>query len=263
MKKAFCVIIVILLVLPHVLTARIREENPRKMGSLMEASDSTRPYSNRLEQRLFISKGEFGVGAQFSYIDLASSDSQFLMILQNLNAYAKTFSVTPSVSYAIADNKSIGLQMKYSTSDALVSTANLGLLSEDLSLDIKDLEAHDNTVQVSVFYRSYAGLDTQGRFGLFSDIQLAYARANTSFSYNGVGIDSSTVSDKVKLSLHPGLELFVTNNISVHLSIGIGGVSYTGLRCINAGEVTGRRDASNARFYLDITDIAFGITVHI
>ena len=262
-RKGIFIVLMLLMAFPSGLAAREKDKTPLKMGSLIEPADSAKAYGRRLEQRLFITKGEFGVGAQFSYLDLASSDSQVLMLLQNFNAYAKTFSVSPLVSYAFADNRSVGIQMKYSTSDVVVSQADLSLLSEDLKLDIKDVEAHDNSIQTSVFYRSCIGLDSHGRFGLFNDILLSYTRGRTSFIHDGVGMDAYTISNRVGLSLHPGLELFVTNNISVHFSIGIGGVSYTGTKCIKAGSVTGRRDASNARFYLDMTDIAFGMTLHL
>ena len=106
------------------------------------------------------------------------------------------------------------------------------------------------------------GLDERGRFGLFTDLELSYARTLTAFSYGAASLDSYTVSDKLRFSLHPGLEVFMMNNVSSFVSIGIGGASYTSTRCIKGGEVTGRRDASNARFMLDVTDIAVGLIIH-
>ena len=150
-RKGIFIVLMLLMAFPSGLAAREKDKTPLKMGALIEPADSAKAYGRRLEQRLFITKGEFGVGAQFSYLDLASSDSQVLMLLQNFNAYAKTFSVSPLVSYAFADNRSVGIQMKYSTSDVAVSQADLSLMSEDLKLDIKDVEAHDNSIQTSVF----------------------------------------------------------------------------------------------------------------
>ena len=175
-RKGIFIVLMLLMAFPSGLAAREKDKTPLKMGALIEPADSAKAYGRRLEQRLFITKGEFGVGAQFSYLDLASSDSQVLMLLQNFNAYANTFSVSPLVSYAFADNRSVGIQMKYSTSDVAVSQADLSLMSEDLKLDIKDVEAHDNSIQTSVFYRSCIGLDSHGRFGLFNDILLLVDR---------------------------------------------------------------------------------------
>ena len=259
--KPFLALLFVALCLPLSARQKAPKRPPRKMGTSMEA-DSSFDYSRRIAQKLFIAKGEYALGLQFSYLDLSSSDSQLLMLLQNFNAYAKTMSIAPTVSYAIADNKALGLRVKYSNTDANVSSADLGLLSEDLSLSLSDLRAHSNSIQTAVFYRSSMGLDERGRFGLFTDLELSYARTLTAFSYGAASLDSYTVSDKLRFSLHPGLEVFMMNNVSSFVSIGIGGASYTSTRCIKGGEVTGRRDASNARFMLDVTDIAVGLIIH-
>ena len=259
--KPFLALLFVALCLPLNARQKSPKRPPRKMGTSMEA-DSSFDYSRRIAQKLFIAKGEYALGLQFSYLDLSSSDSQLLMLLQNFNAYAKTMSIAPTVSYAIADNKALGLRVKYSNTDANVSSADLSLLSEDLSLSLSDLRAHSNSIQTAVFYRSSMGLDERGRFGLFTDLELSYARTLTAFSYGDASLDSYTVSDKLRFSLHPGLEVFMMNNVSSFVSIGIGGASYTSTRCIKGGEVTGRRDASNARFMLDVTDIAVGLIIH-
>ena len=79
--KTLTTVLSLLLCLAQIpLCARERRE-PRKMGTSMEA-DSLGDYSRRLEQRLFIGKGEVALGASFSYLDLSSSDSQFFMLLR-------------------------------------------------------------------------------------------------------------------------------------------------------------------------------------
>lgn len=260
--RKFIAILFILLTFFTELSARDRNKGTIVMGVPMSVQD-TSSNGRRLAQRLFISKGEVGLGVSFSYFDIDSNDSEFLMMLQNCNAYAKTFSVAPMVAFAVKNNKAIGLRFKYSTSTGNISDADLSLLSEDLTWNVKDIRASGNTYQSSIFYRSYLGLDEHGRFGLFSDVQLAYTHGRTTFSYGDVGLGKYTLSDKLHLSLHPGLEVFAMNNISLNVSIGIGGVKYTNVRCMEDGRVTGRRNAGNARFYLDITDIRIGLTIHI
>ncbi|MGM9741695.1 MAG: hypothetical protein ACI3ZC_01380 [Candidatus Cryptobacteroides sp.] len=260
--RKIIVIFIALIPLISDLPAKGRERETRIMGVPMTARD-TSSNGRRLAQRLFISKGEVGLGVSFSYFDIDSNDSEFLMILQNCNAYAKTFSVAPIISYAIRDNKAIGLRFKYSTSTGNISDTDLSLLSDDLTWNVEDIRANGDTYQTAVFYRSCMGLDDKGRFGLFADIQLSYTHGRTSFSYGNVGLGKYTLSDKLKLSVHPGLEVFVMNNISMNVSIGIGGARYTNARCMEDGHITGRRVAGKARFYLDITDISMGVTIHI
>ncbi|MDD6252738.1 MAG: hypothetical protein ACI3ZO_07355 [Candidatus Cryptobacteroides sp.] len=261
MRKIIAIFIA-LLPLAGTLSAKGRERETRIMGTPMSVQD-TSSNGRRLAQRLFISKGEVGLGVSFSYLDIDSNNSDVLMLLQNCNAYAKTFSVAPMISYAVRDNKAIGVRFKYTTSSGNISDSDLSLLSEDLTLNVEDIRASGNTYQTAVFYRSCMGLDDKGRFGLFTDVQLAYTHGRTSFSYGDVGLNAYTLSDKLKLSLHPGLEVFVMNNISMNVSIGIGGARYTNIRCMEDGHITGRRNAGNARFYLDVTDIRIGVTIHI
>ena len=114
MRKILAILIAIL-PLATDLSARDRNREPRVMGVPMSVSD-TSSNGRRLAQRLFIGKGEVGLGVSFSYLDIDSNNSDYLMLLQNCNAYAKTFSVVPTIAYAVRDNKVIGMRFKYSTS---------------------------------------------------------------------------------------------------------------------------------------------------
>lgn len=242
---------------------RAQRRTTVQMGTLMEGADTLGEKGRRLSQRLFISKGELGMGMQFSYLDLSSGDSEILMLIRNLNAYGTSFSVTPYFAYAVKDNHAVGLKLRVSKTDAGISSADLSLLSDDLSLSVEDVQGHSNSLQSSVFYRSYVGLDPHGRFGLFSDLSLGYTHSKTSYTYNSASLDAFTVSDKLKLGIHPGLEVFIMNNVSTHFSIGIGGISYTRSKYYRNDEPVGTRDVSKARFMLDITDISMGLTIHI
>ena len=76
-------------------------------------------------------------------------------------------------------------------------------------------------------------------------------------------MDSHAKTHQVKLSLHPGIVVFAMNNVSMHVSIGIGGVSYNNTQYIKAGEVVGTRDYSKANFKLDVLDISMGMSIHL
>lgn len=264
MKRIICILLAISLGMTYSmdLSAQKKRE-PIKAGYLIDKGENRDSSGRKLSQRLFISKGEVGTGIQFSYLDLSSSDSEFLMLIQNLNAHGTMFSVAPTISYAVKDNAAIGLKIKYSNTSAGISEADFSLLSDDLALNIENVKGYSNAIQSAVFYRSYVGLDNQGRFGLFTDISLAYSHNKTSFSYNSESMDSYTLANKLKLGIHPGLEVFVMNNISTHFSIGIGGISYTNTKYFKNNEFVGQRNVSKARFMLDVTDISMGMTIHI
>lgn len=260
MRKLICILAVLLFPLAGCF-AQKKHREPVKMGVQLHESDTVK--SRKLDQRLFVVKGDLGVGIQFSYLDMTSSDSEFMMLLQSFNAYGSVFSVAPFVSYAIKRNQSLGLRVKYLKADLGVTNADLSLLSDDLTLNLQDIRGHANSIQGILFYRTYIGLDNLGRFGLFNDLSLTYARSKTSFSYKDRDLGSYTISNRLKLGLHPGLEFFMMNNVSTHVSIGIGGVSYTNSKFYKDGAVSGTRNATKARFMLDITDISIGMTIHL
>lgn len=264
MKKVICILIAtaLALICPQTLSAQ-KKKTAVKMGGLMNDTEQLNPESRRLSQRLFLCKGSVGMGIQFSYLDLSSSDSEFMMLVQNLNAYGTMFSVAPTLLYAVKDNVAVGVKFKYSNTDAGISEVDFNLLSDDLALSMEDIQGHSNALQSALFYRSYLGLDNNGRFGLFTDISLAYSHNKTSFSYNTRSLGSYTIANKLKLGVHPGLEVFVLNNVSTHFSIGIGGVSYTNTKYYKEDEPAGQKNVSRARFMLDVTDISMGVTIHI
>ncbi len=153
MRKILAILIAIL-PLATDLSARDRNREPRVMGVPMSVSD-TSSNGRRLAQRLFIGKGEVGLGVSFSYLDIDSNNSDYLMLLQNCNAYAKTFSVVPTIAYAVRDNKVIGMRFKYSTSSGNISDADLSLLSEDLTLNVSRIRASLHAWQDDILLWGY------------------------------------------------------------------------------------------------------------
>ena len=232
-------------------------------GLFAEDKDHPTDGENRGTDRVFMPKGDFSAGASFFYVDLSSDNSEFLMLVQNLNANATMMSLSPYMDYTYRDNRSVGLKVKYSTATSGISDADLSMLSDDLSLSVEDFAADSRSIQTSVYHRAYSPLDKQCRIGVFTDISLGYSNTRTSFSYNSESLDSYSVSSRVKFAVHPGIMVFMTNSISTYVSIGIGGASYNHVDYYKGGELIGTRDFSKVRFMLDIMDISFGLSFHI
>jgi len=213
--------------------------------------------------RVFMPKKDFSAGVQFSYVDLFSKDSEYLMLLQHLDANGSLMTFAPYLDYTYKDNRSVGLRAKYSSAQGGISNADFSMLSDDLSFSFSDIEADSRSIQAEIFHRAYAPLDKNSRFGVFTDISLGYSYTRTSFSYNEESLDSYSAANRVKIAVHPGLMVFVTNSISTHVSIGIGGATYNHIDYYKNGEIVGTRDFSKVRFMLDILDISFGLSFHI
>ena len=231
------------------------------LGAEDKGDDS--PDIQRGPDRLFMPKGDFSAGVQFSYVDLFSNDSEYLMLLQHLDASGTMMTVAPYLDYTYRNNRTVGLRAKYSTAKGAVSNADLSMLSDDLSFSLSDIMADSRSIQTEGFHRAYAPLDKRSRFGVFTDVSLGYSYTRTSFSYNEESLDSYSAANRIKIAVHPGLMVFVTNSISTHVSIGIGGATYNHIDYYKNGEIVGTRDFSKVRFMLDILDISFGLSFHI
>ena len=240
-------------------------QRPRsvKLGAEIRKDSLNRKSGRILSEHLIIPRGEWQVGAQVSHVSLSSNNSEYMLLVKNLDANGSITKVTPFVAYAYRDNRSVGLKLQYTSATGNVEKGDLDFLSDDLTFGIEDVRASMNSFQVAIYHRSYIGLDNRGRIGLFSDISLGYTNSRTVFTYNEETSDTYTRSNQLKLGLHPGIVIFAMNNVSTHVSMGIGGVSFNSTRYIKAGEVIGRRSYSKANFKLDVLDISIGVTIHL
>ncbi len=232
---------------------------PDTGASASEASASLR----RGPDGVFMPKGDFSAGVSFFYVDLFSDNSEYMMLLQNLNANATVMSLSPYLDYTYRNNRSVGLRVKYTSANGGVESADLSMLSDDLSFSLSDIASSARSFQAEVFHRSYAPLDARSRFGVFMDVSLGYQHTRTKFSYDENSLDTYSSADKLKFAVHPGLMVFVTNSISTQVAIGIGGANYNHIDYISGGEVVGTRDFSRVRFMLDVMDISFGLSFHL
>lgn len=264
MKKIICIILAAVAMMTATVDsyAQKSRREPVKMGTMIRQKDSTKHVGRQLDYRLFMPKGAKSVGAQFSYFDMTSTDSEILMLVQNLNAYGTWFSVAPYVSYCLKDNQTVGLKVRYSSGQAGISDADLSLLSDDLSLSVSDVRASTHSFTSEVFHRSYIGLDGHGRFGLFNEIALQYQTSKTAFALDSGNMDAYTLANRIKVAVRPGLEVFMMNNVSTQFCIGIGGISYTNTKYVKGGQTVGTNNVSHARFMLDLTDISMGLALH-
>lgn len=236
-----------------------------KIGTLIyKAPDSTQTHKRRgLKQFVIIPKGEVQGGIQMSYASISSNNSEFLMLLKDLDASGDFLRIAPYISYSYRCNKTIGLKFSYSNASASINAGDLELLSDDLNFTLDNIRGRLTSYGVGMFHRSYIGLDRRGRIGLFSDIMLSYQHSRMKFAYNDQTQDSYSLQNQLKLSFHPGVIIFLMNNVSLNVSFSVGSVSYNNVRYFQDGHSIGSRDHSQAKFKLDILDISYGVTIHL
>ncbi len=223
------------------------------------ARDTTVFSRRSLKSHLIVPKHDWQVGMAASYTNLSANNSEFLLLLRNSNSYLSLVKVSANAAYAYSDNQAVGLRIQYTNGSCNVDATTLDLLG-NFSYELKDVNAKTLSYSSFVFNRSYLGLDDRGRVGFFLEAALGYTRSRTDIVASGANY---TISDKIGLSLSPGIVYFPMNTISVFASLSLADVSYYNSRGYSGGEFTGQRHRFRAQGSIDIFSLNFGLTVHL
>ncbi|MBR5818989.1 MAG: hypothetical protein IKY50_03175 [Alistipes sp.] len=229
---------------------------------------TTRRVDRNIDLNKFVYKGECMLGIAASYGTLDVSDSDLMLLFDDINLGLRRTAVLPYVAYAYRDNRAVGVRFGYEFLKADLGNAalDLGSLAEDISFQISDIGIRSESFNYSLFHRNYIGLDRRGIVGAILEAELLVKSGNTSF-YMGEGESRNYSMSKnfaAKLNLNPGLAVYVFPEVCVTVTVGIGSLYYNNIRQYNAvGIETGRRDHSALKFKLNIADIQIGVVAHL
>lgn len=229
---------------------------------------TTRRVDRNIDLNKFVYKGEWMLGIAASYGTLDVSDSDLMLLFDDINLGLRRTAVLPYVAYAYRDNRAVGVRFGYEFLKADLGNAalDLGSLAEDISFGISDIGIRSESFNYSLFHRNYIGLDRRGIVGAILEAELLVKSGNTSF-YMGEGESRNYSMSKnfaAKLNLNPGLAVYVFPEVCVTVTVGIGSLYYNNIRQYNAvGIETGRRDHSALKFKLNIADIQIGVVAHL
>ena len=133
-------------------------------------------------------------------------------------------------------------------------------------MSFANIRLDNHTVSYGAFFRSYAGIDSKGHFGLFSEMEIAVNTGSTNLAYESNAQMKHTHSENLqcKLDFNPGLAVYVFPNVCTTISFGLGGIQYTKTTQKDPeGNVIGSRSASKMRFRLNLLNIRIGFNVHL
>ena len=229
------------------------------LGGEMTPKDTTK--ERRFKNHLIAPKGEWQCGLSVMYADFSSNNSEFMLLLQGLDANASMLRLAPEGAYTFADNHAVGARFQYTALNGMVDAATADLLG-NLSMSVENVNAQSRSMGGSVFQRTYVGLDRFGRVGIFWDYVLGYTRSKTHF-YTGDASSAYSLNNKISLNFAPGIIYFPMNNVSIQACISLAGLSYTNVKAYENGQVTGIRYAWKAHASLSLLDSSFGLTVHL
>lgn len=237
-------------------TATSRKKRPIVLGRRI-VRDTTGISRRSLRTHLIIPKRDWQIGMAASYVNLSADNSELLLLLNNSSAYLSLARLSVNGAFAYTDNHAVGVRLQYTNGNCSVDAATLDLLG-NFSYDVKDVRAKTYSYGGSVFNRSYVGLDSRGRVGVFLDTGIGYTKSRSDISTS-----SYTVNNKVSLSLSPGVVYFPMNTISVFAFISLADISYNNSKGYSGGEFTGERNFFRAQARLDLFSINFGLSVHL
>lgn len=209
-----------------------------------------------------IPKGEKLAGLQFAYLNMNSENSEYLLLANGLDAKASFSSLSPMIAYAISGNHVIGGKISFSSATGSLDATTLSLLNDGLDFDLSDISASLRQKSLSVFYRTYLGLEEKCRFGLFYEYALSYGYSRTAFSLDGSSGDWSD-NRKARLSFSPGLVFFPSSNISTQVSVSLADVTWNKTTYVNDGDIKGTKTGFRSQLSLDLLGISFGLVIHI
>ena len=236
-------------------------------------------FDRDINKGIYAYKGEVMLGLTVSYGNLASDDTDYYLILDQLKLNGAIVQVNPYIGYFIANNHVLGLRLGYWYINGSLGNASVNLGE---SIDLGDISfggigLESNSYSFGFFHRSYVPLDKKGRFGLFSELELSAQTGTQNLTITKKDVEnedgtitkgsvSTNASDtfRAKLNFSPGLAVYVFPNVCATVSVGLGGLQYNSVKQRNAaGEAVGSSWTSQMRFRVNIADIRIGMNVHL
>ncbi len=210
----------------------------------------------------FVPKGQWIIGATGSY-SAHNNDNYTLLVVEGIDSEGYTVNATPTLSYAIKENMTLGVRFKYGRSLLRIYDAGLSIGGEDgTEIVVNDFYSLSHSYIGSFVARQYIPLGKAKRFALFADIEL-----------EGGGFQSKCANDDpvkgtfskgytVGAGITPGIVAFATNDVAFEISVGMLGVSYTHTDQVHNQVYTGSVDSSSMNFKINLLSIGLGVSIY-
>ena len=238
-----------------------------RAGDVRERTPFDRGIDNA--PSLFIPKGTFSMGASITYSSFSAGNelggyTVLSPVIKDLSGRFNTFGAAPAFSWFVADNTSLGLRLDYE--NATLDLGSLGLsISEDLGLTLRDMGYKRQSYSGAFTFRYYLPIAHSRRFAMFVEARLSAAYAQSMNWRMEEGLKHGTYQDIYKMGLNmvPGLCVFVMNNISVDLQVGIMGVNWQKIKQTENQVALSEASHTGANFSLNLLTVGFGINFYI
>lgn len=220
-------------------------------------------YDRGITNYRFVPKGQWMFGFTVSYWDYSSADNKLLFAyFDDFDCDGRNLNFSVYGGYAIHSNQIVGLKFGRRNTRGNLNNVTLRI-DDDVDFSLKDLHLKQELYNVSLFHRSYVGLDAGKRFGLFNETVLT---CNFGKSYFIKGAEESLVNTQtdileVQLGVNPGVAVFIMQNVSVECSFGVAGIRFRQEKQKNNLGETGKRTAAGSNFKINPFNINLGLTI--
>lgn len=220
-------------------------------------------YDRGITNYRFVPKGQWMFGFTVSYWDYNSADNKLLFAyFDDFDCDARNLNYSVYGGYAIHSNQILGLKFGYRNTKGNLNNVTLRI-DDDVDFSLKDLHLKQELYNLSLFHRSYVGLDAGKRFGLFNETVLTFNFGDSRFVR---GADENVTNTKtnifeVQLGVNPGVAVFIMQNVSVECSFGVAGIRFRQEKQKNNQGETGKRTAAGSNFKINPFNINLGLTI--
>lgn len=213
----------------------------------------------------FAYRGEVILGLTASYGTLTTADADIWTLVSNISADGAIASVKPFVGYFYKDNRCLGARFGYQYTNGKLQSAAYDLgASNSISGDIPYFDLTSNSYSFGLFHRTYAGLDSNGRIGLFAEFELQMTTGTSNFVFDDPAKRTFCNNTQLKLAFNPGAAVYIFPNVCGTISFGLGGLQYNSIVQKDLdGKTIGSRKTSKMRFRLNLLAINVGMSVHL
>ena len=220
---------------------------------------------------VFIPKGYIGAGVSFSYktyeFGQGANDigySMLFSLLSGIKAEAYTLGVSPTISYFIADNFSVGGRFDYGRTQ--LDLGNLGLTVGDLaSFEIKDYHFLKNAYAGALTGRYYMPIANSRRIAMFGELRLGFEIGESVAYTSNNGVNSGTFQSIYggDITIVPGLCVFATDEVCVEVAVGILGIDYKYVKQQTNLVEESVMQQSGANFKINPLSISLGLAFYL
>lgn len=232
-------------------------------GRAQETQDTIPEFTHDIESVVFIPKGQWITGVNFSYSQSNQKKYQFL-ILESISGDTYSFKVSPMLLFAVKPDMALGGRFSYDRSLTKLENADIVLDSEtDYSVDHLYRLAHN--YYVSALMRNYFSIGDSKRFGFFSELQCQLGGGQSKIT-TGLGKDLSGTYERnfsLDLGVAPGICLFLNNYSALEVNVGVLGFKYTSTKAIKDQIYVSHRKSQSANFRINLFSISFGVAFYL